>query len=122
MKKVIVSVVILFALTISFQANAQNSVLYEGEGFNVQFTYGNDGKATEIVMKSTDEDNWVKLQIVEFEPFDDGSRYVTKNPVSNEINMTFFTTDELIMSIVVSEERISLKKVKSYSYDNRKFK
>jgi ABC-type metal ion transport system substrate-binding protein len=94
MKKVIVLVVSLFALTISFQAKAQYSTLYEGEGFNVQFTYDNDGKAMEIVIKSTEEENWVKLQIVEFQTLDDdGYRYVTKNPVGNVINMEFHTND-----------------------------
>jgi hypothetical protein len=123
MQKAIISVVILLALTISFQAKAQYSILYEGEGFNVQFTYGDDGKALEIVMKSTVDDRWVKLQIAEFQPFDDGYKYVTKNVVGNSIEMEFHTNDELLtMTIVGLEDKLFLKKVKSYRFDNRKFK
>ena len=123
MKIVIVLIVSLLVLTISFQAKAQYSTLYEGEGFNVQFTYANDGKAIEIVIKSTDDDNWVKLQILEFQPLDDGYRYVTKSSIGSVINMTSFTNDELItMTIVALDDNILLRKVKSYRYDNRKFK
>lgn len=123
MKKVIIPIVILITLTISVQLNAQYSVLYEGEEFNVQFTYNNDGKAIEIVMKSADQKTWTKFQIVEFQPLTDGYRYVTKNPVGNIINMEFVNNDELLTVIIVGlEDKILLKKKESYSYDHRIFK
>ena len=84
----------------------------------------NDGKAIEIVMKSSDEDRWVNFQIVEFQKLgEDGYRYITKNPVGNVINMDFYgNQDRLMVTIVALNDRIILRNTKHYSYDNRKFK
>ncbi|MEI6139467.1 MAG: hypothetical protein WCP85_09390 [Mariniphaga sp.] len=124
MKKIILSIVVLFTLALPFSLKAQYSYLYENEDFNVQFTYNNDGKAIEIVMKSADEDRWVNFQIVKFQKLgEDGYRYVTKNPVGNVINMDFYgNQDRLMVTIVALNDRIILRNTKHYSYDNRKFK